>query len=96
MSTTVTLLLFSGRRDPSWELTAGEESALAERLADVLPIVEPQHLGYRGFLVQSPERRVVIYANAELERFLLETGRAHLDEAVIAAVEGLLESRRLE
>ena len=91
MSTTVTLLLFSGRRDPSWELTAGEAAELETRLADVaLSATESEELGYRGFRVESDERRVIVRGVPDLERFLLETGRRHLDGNVVAAVEASL------
>lgn len=90
MTTTVTLLLFSGRRDPTWELTAGEAGELAARLAGVASAPELSILGYRGFLVQSEDRQILVRGVPEVERFLLETGRRHLDPPVIAAVESAI------
>ena len=90
MPTTVTLLLFSGRRDPSWELASDEASELAALLRGVSSAQESSNLGYRGFLVESEEGRVIVRDLPEVERFLLDTGRAHLDDGIVAAVESSL------
>lgn len=90
MPVTVTLLLFSGRRDPTWELTAGETAELAALLRQFSSAPELSTLGYRGFLVQSDDpampRRTIVRGARDIEEFLLRTGREHLDEHVIAAV----------
>jgi hypothetical protein len=57
MTTTVTLDIFSGRPNPTWQLTAQQEDELAERLnsAKTLTAQRPSGvfggLGYRGFIV---------------------------------------------
>jgi hypothetical protein len=56
----VTLDVFSGQPNPSWELTAEEAQELSRRLTrstrtDQAPTA--QGLGYRGFLIANPERK---------------------------------------
>ena len=103
--------VFSGRPNPTWNLTAAEARAFVERFA-ALPSFpgigdgdgaeEHQGLGYRGLKVnlfsEGRERRVSIghgkvvveepgsqkprqFQDPErnLERWLLQTGRGHLD-----------------
>lgn len=97
MPTTVTLLFFSGRRDPLWELPAGDVAWLATRLRDVPPATPAGTLGYRGFLVQSNDpglpREVVVRGAAEVERFLLRSGTSHLQSEVIDAVDAAITPR---
>jgi hypothetical protein len=85
--TTVTLLIFSGRPDPKWNLAAGEVTALVSRLRDVAPAPERSTLGYRGFLVRSDDpdmpREVVVRQSPELERLLLRTGERSLSPEII-------------
>ena len=86
MSTTVTLMIFSGRRDPSWTLAAGHVTTLAGRLAGFETAPETGSLGYRGFRVQSNDAGmpadVIVRGAPELERFLLATGAPHLPPQV--------------
>lgn len=97
----VELDIFSGRPNPSWELTDQEVSNLATRLAG-LPTAAPKFaahaLGYRGLVIFNPggigglPSRIRIYKGLveindpeskyyrdsnEIERWLLELGRAH-------------------
>jgi len=80
--TTVTLLIFSGRPDPTWELAAGEVVALIPHVQDLGPAPEISTLGYRGFLVRSDDpgmpREVVVRHAPKLERLLLRTGEQRL------------------
>jgi hypothetical protein len=89
--TTATLLIFSGRRDPTWELTVDEVATLARHLRDVGSAPELSTLGYRGFLVQSDDpgvpSRVIVRQVPELERFLLATGQGRLSPEIIRTVE---------
>jgi hypothetical protein len=97
MPTSITLLFFSGRRDPTWELPAGDAAWLASRLRDVPSAAPADTLGYRGFLVQSNDpglpSEVVVRGAAEVERFLLRSGTSHLQPEVIEAVEAAIEPR---
>jgi len=60
----VELDVFSGRPNPSWELSAEEAGELARRLEDLRPVdrapAEPG-LGYRGFVVSMPGREIRVY-----------------------------------
>jgi len=89
--TKVTLLIFTGRPDPIWELAPGEVAALVKRLRELKPAAEVSTLGYRGFLVQSDEPgwppKVIVRDSAELERLLLRTGGRHLSPEIIDIVE---------
>lgn len=89
--TTVSLLIFSGRPDPKWELAPGEVAALVQRSRDLRPAAEVSTLGYRGFLVQSDEPglppKVIVRDSPELERFLLRTGARKLAPEIICIVE---------
>jgi hypothetical protein len=91
MPTTVTLMIFSGRRDPTWMLAAGDETRLAARLAGFESAPESGALGYRGFRVQSNEpglpTDVIVRGAPELERFLLATGGLNVPPDVQSAVE---------
>jgi hypothetical protein len=97
MPTTVTLLFFSGRRDPMWELPAGDVEWLAQHLRDVPPATPADTLGYRGFLVQSNDpglpSEVLVRGAAEVERFLLRSGADHLQPEVIDAVEAAIQQQ---
>ena len=87
--TTITLLIFSGRPDPTWELTAEEVAALAPSLQAAAPASESSILGYRGFLVQSNDPglppKVLVRHSPELERLLLRTGEGRLPPEIIRA-----------
>lgn len=91
MPVTVTLLIFSGRRDPTWTLAAGDESQLAKRLAGYQSAPESGALGYRGFRVQSNEAGmpadVIVRGAPEIERFLLATGGPNIPPEVRSVVE---------
>ncbi len=53
----VELNIFSGRPNPSWELSEEEASELAKRLAGLTPTNQPHRvggLGYRGFSISNP------------------------------------------
>jgi hypothetical protein len=97
----VELDIFSGRPNPSWELTVEEAYHLAMRLADLpaaVPEFTPRALGYRGLVIFNPEgisglpgqirihKGIVTIDDPEskyyrdsndIERWLLELGRAH-------------------
>ena len=94
MATTVTLLIFSGRRDPTWELPPGEIAALAQMLDGYQSAPELSTLGYRGFQVQSNDpgmlRDVIVRETPELERFLLRTGAGHVPPEIMDAVEAAI------
>jgi hypothetical protein len=54
----VELDIFSGRPNPSWELSAEEATELAKRLIPLSKAEEHSEeggLGYRGFLISNPE-----------------------------------------
>jgi hypothetical protein len=93
--TTVTLLIFSGRPDPIWELTPGEVAELVPQLREFEPAAELSNLGYRGFLVHSDDPgvspTVIVRQSPELERFLLRTGERHLPPEIIRLVEQAIE-----
>ncbi len=94
MPTTVTLMIFSGRRDPTWTLAAGEVTALAERLTGFESAGERTALGYRGFRVQSDEpgmpADIIVRGAPELERFLLATGGSNVPAELRDAVEAAI------
>ena len=93
--TTVTLLIFSGRPDPIWELAPGEVAELVPQLREFESAVELSVLGYRGFLVQSDDpglSRVIVRQSPERERFLLRSGERHLSPEIIRIVEQAIES----
>jgi len=54
----VELAIFSGRPNPSWQLSAREINELTSRLSGLPPFGLPgtaSALGYRGFIVSNPE-----------------------------------------
>jgi hypothetical protein len=70
---TVRLLIFSGRPDPEWELTAEQAGPLFERVQRSVSGNEihpppPGGLGYRGFLVQTRARESNIPAEMVIYR----------------------------
>jgi len=81
MSVTVTLHIFSGRPDPTWELTDTQVSELTDRLArlSTTTLQKPPGmiggLGYRGFSVQAvrePALDALTYVHSsiiDLDRF---------------------------
>ena len=89
--TTVTLLIFSGRPDPRWDLTAGKVKSLVRRLRHVESAAELPTLGYRGFLVESDDpgmpSEVIVRDLPQLERFLLGSGGKHLTPEITRIVE---------
>jgi hypothetical protein len=90
--TTVTLLIFSGRPDPVWELTPGEVAEFVPQLPEFESAVgELSALGYRGFMVQSDDpripRKVIVHQSPKLESFLLRTGARHLSPEILLIVE---------
>jgi hypothetical protein len=95
MPTTVTLMIFSGRPDPTWILAAGDAATLAERLAGFASAPEIGSLGYRGFRVQSTDpgmpSDVIIRSAPEIERLLLATGAAVVPRELRDMVEGAIE-----
>ena len=55
----VELDIFSGRPNPSWELSSGEVSELARKMTGLIPASKPataNNLGYRGFIVSNPDK----------------------------------------
>lgn len=94
--TTVTLLIFSGRPDPIWELAPGEVAELVPQLREFESAVELSVLGYRGFLVQSDDPgvppRVIVRQSPELERFLMRSGERQLSPEIIRIVEQAIKS----
>jgi hypothetical protein len=93
--TTVTLLIFSGRPDPTWDLATGEVDALLPHLRDVAPAPQISGLGYRGFLVRSNDPGVpselVVRNSPELERLLLSTGERRLAPEIIRGAAEAIE-----
>ena len=56
----VELDIFSGRVNPSWTLAGEPARTLRQKLAELSPSPvspEPDHLGYRGFVLHVPEGR---------------------------------------
>jgi hypothetical protein len=96
MTTTVTLLLFSGRQDPTWELTAGDAASLASLIKGLPSAIPVDTLGYRGFLVQSDDpalpRQCLVRDAPDVERFLLRTGVNDLPREVFEAAETAINS----
>ena len=86
----VTLVVYSGRENPSWVLPAAAAAALARRLQTLAPAAAdarpPSGLGYRGVTVRLPGPAgdtvatigggVVVIAADGTERHLLDEGRA--------------------
>ena len=81
MSVTVTMHVYSGRPDPSWELTKAQADELADKIAriDKTTLMKPPGmvggLGYRGFSINSvrePDFDPEIYLHSgivDLDRF---------------------------
>ena len=80
--TRVTLLIFSGRPDPKWELPPQTAAELPHYLRESATGAGSSTLGYRGFLVESNDpglpARVVIRGQPAAEQFLLDTGQGIL------------------
>ena len=89
-------MIFSGRRDPSWTLAAGDGASLAERIAGFKSAPESSALGYRGFRVQSNEpgmpADIIVRGAPELERFLLETGGSNVPSEVRSVAEKSIQT----
>jgi len=74
MSTTVTLHIYSGRPDPSWQLTPEEEDQLSQRLQSLTEYTDRKPsgvfggLGYRGFSI----RRAIEAPTGPLNLFMHE------------------------
>ena len=109
----VELDVFSGRPNPTWNLSQDEGRELTrlhrQLPAQAPPTSLPEGLGYRGFRVSGfqPFQELVVWkntvtaaraeppqqwhdANRSLEGFLLGTARAHVDTALFATVQGLV------
>jgi hypothetical protein len=93
--TTVTLLIFSGRPDPKWQLTDEDARALSGRLQSANSAPEASNLGYRGFLLESSDpglpSRMIVRGAAEVERFLLCTGEQVLSPEITRVVAGAIK-----
>jgi len=93
--TTVTLLIFSGRPDPTWDVAAAEVAELVPHLRDVDSAPETSVLGYRGFLVQSNDPgmppKLVVHHSPELERLLLRTGERRLSPEIVRVATDAIE-----
>ena len=53
----IELDMFSGRPNPAWEPSAGEQAEITARLLNLPPsppVMEPDGLGYRGFVILNP------------------------------------------
>ena len=104
-STKVELDVFSGRVNPSWDLPAKDASELARRLAGLPSVARPPAepgLGYRGFVISSPDRIVRVYQGVvtvsengvthhyrdvgQLESWLAEQARARGHGDLVAGV----------
>ena len=60
----VELDAFSGRSNPTWDLSSSEASELMATMASLPPVraaVSPPGLGYRGFLVSWPGQSFRVY-----------------------------------
>jgi hypothetical protein len=58
--------IFSGRPNPSWELSSEEISDLARYMAGLTPAIKPAvpgDLGYRGFVISNPGKIAGLPAN---------------------------------
>mmetsp|Transcript_684 Transcript_684/g.2426 ORF Transcript_684/g.2426 Transcript_684/m.2426 type:complete len:116 (-) Transcript_684:196-543(-) len=83
MSVRVTALLFSGRQDPTWELTPEEAAELASRLAAAAQTAtktdDVNRLGYRGLSVRTDgSETAVVYGgviNRSGEGNVVDSGR---------------------
>lgn len=96
--TSVTLLIFSGRPDPTWELAAGAVSKLAPLFRNIGSAPELSTLGYRGFFVRSDDAgmppETIVHNAPELERLLLRTSDGRVSPEIIAVVEAAITGRR--
>jgi hypothetical protein len=85
----VELDVFSGRPNPRWTLDPLSSVELSRLLSGRSGDAAPERLGYRGFLVHLTDDdsdTVRVYGEPALERWLLETGRAHLAPELAAHV----------
>lgn len=86
--TTVTLLIFSGRPDPKWELPEEDARELVKLLESHRSASPGANLGYRGFFLESNDPglppQMIIRDQPEAERFLLRTGDRFLPPEVAA------------
>ena len=105
MSTTVTMHVYSGRPDPTWQLTSQEEEQLSERIrgltnyTDRKPSGVMGGLGYRGFSL----RRAVETPAGPLNLFVHEgiidqgaglpsiTDQAEIDRWLLATAGGSVD-----
>lgn len=73
--------IFSGRENPSWELSPAESSELVERIHPLVPIApsaEENGLGYRGFVILNPEGKAELPAEIRVyNRALSITSGGH-------------------
>ena len=63
-ATEVELDAFSGRPNPRWTLAGNEENELWNRIASLPPAPaqqEPEHLGYRGFVLRRGTTTARVY-----------------------------------
>jgi hypothetical protein len=121
MAMRVWLNIFSGRPNPSWELSDEQAGALLEQVDRLTQATTSKPsgvlggLGYRGFLVErsatAPEGALSLYVHEGIvdrgqtqvnavdgdqtvERSLLESGRAVVDEALYQYVADEMGTRR--
>ena len=105
MSVTVTLHVYSGRPDPSWELTDSQADELADRIAAIQQqtLAKPpgiaSALGYRGFSIETAheqrlEPHVYVHAGiVDLARFTVNllAGDAEIETWLLATAGDAVE-----
>lgn len=113
-SAVVTLLIFSGRADPTWTLTGERLADLAARFkalppapAGAAPALPP--LGYQGMTIRFPDGAALDVGGGRIlsggralradpgrafERWLLETGAAHVEPLPLDAARKEIERAR--
>ena len=108
MPVEVELDVFSGRPNPKWTLGPKLEEELFKRINSLAPApgtsaIEPPGLGYRGFLLNTGNRRIRVYGGVVelgdearkdpsrgLENWLLETATTPIDAGLVDHIKGEL------
>ena len=90
----IELSIFSDQPNPRWLLARVRSEQLLARLPEQSSLVPALLTGYRGFTVRiesdAGKRTVQVFHNAELERWLLNSGRFCLPEEMAKFVENQL------
>jgi hypothetical protein len=121
MTTVITMDIFSGRSNPTWQLTDEEEKKLNDRVLSLTTMTHQRPsgvvggLGYRGFAITRHDPAFAatgqvrvhesivdrgadlpnLVDNTELEGFLLDTFRGHLEPDVLNHVRSSIRSSEI-